>query len=257
MIKSYRQDVFDYVSEKYGSEIEFLWRRTPNYAIFRNADNNKWYGAILDVKREKLGLDGEEKVDIVNVKVDDPMFRDSLLEQVGFFPGYHSSKGYWISILLDGTVPLEEIKNFIDESYDITAAKKKKENVRRPKDWIIPANPKYYDIEHAFDDTDEIEWKQGAGIRVGDTVYMYVAAPVSAILYECKVVDTDIPYEYEDKNLTIKALMKIRLTNRYDPSRFTFDMLKSDYGIYAVRRPRGVPHSLKEDLRFYMIGRRR
>ncbi len=35
---------------------------------------------------------------------------------------------------------------------------------------------------------------------------MYVGAPVSAILYKCKVAETDIPYDYRDGNLTIKAL---------------------------------------------------
>ena len=91
--------------------------------------------------------------------------------------------------------------------------------------------------------------KQGAGIKKGDTVFMYVGAPVSAVLYRCKVTETDIPFEYQDRDLTIKALMKIRLQKRYAPDRFTFDILKSEYGIYAVRGPRGIPTSLSEALK--------
>jgi len=117
------------------------------------------------------------------------------------------------------------------------------------KEWIVPANPKYYDIVHAFDDTDEIDWKQGAGIKTGDTVFMYVASPVSAILYKCKVTETDIPYKYADENLTIMALMKIKLLKRYKPEKFTFDVLKEEYGIYAIRGPRGIPNSLSEALK--------
>ncbi len=41
----------------------------------------------------------------------------------------------------------------------------RKQKLRPAKEWIIPANPKYYDIEHAFDDTDEINWKQRNGKR--------------------------------------------------------------------------------------------
>ena len=78
---------------------------------------------------------------------------------------------------------------------------------------------------------------------------MYVGAPVSAILFKCKVTETDIPYQYQDKNLTIMALMKIRLQKRYKPDKFTFERLKSDYGIYAVRGPRGIPNSLSEALK--------
>ena len=78
---------------------------------------------------------------------------------------------------------------------------------------------------------------------------MYVGAPVSAVLYKCKVTETNIPCQYQDENLTIKALMKIRLLKRYDSTQFTFEVLKSEYGIFAVRGPRGVPNSLSAALK--------
>ena len=46
-----------------------------------------------------------------------------------------------------------------------------------------------------------------------------------------------------------KVKEKIRLLKRYDPEAFTFDVLKEDYGIYAVRGPRGVSYSLSQELR--------
>ncbi len=128
------------------------------------------------------------------------------------------------------------------------AAGSRKKSSRSPKEWLVPANPKYYDIVHAFDDTDEIEWKQGAGIICDDIVYMYVGSPVSAIMYKCIVTETDIPYDFEDENLKITALMKIRLLKRYEPEEFTFEKLKEVYGIYAVRGPIGIPGKLSEAL---------
>ena len=65
----------------------------------------------------------------------------------------------------------------------------------------------------------------------------------------CKVTKTDIPYDNRDGSLTITALMKIRLQKRYKPGRFTFDKLRDEYGIYAIRGPRGVPHLLSEALK--------
>jgi hypothetical protein len=44
-------------------------------------------------------------------------------------------------------------------------------------------------------------------------------------------------------------LMKIRLLKRYAPEQFTFEVLKSEYGIYAIRGPRGVPNSLSSALK--------
>ena len=159
------------------------------------------------------------------------------------------NKQQWITVFLDGSVKKEQVFDLIDASFVATASAKKKQKIRPPKEWIIPSNPKYYGIIHAFDDTDEIDWKQGAGIKTGDTVFLYVGSPVSAILYKCKVTETDIPYSYEDENLTISALMKIKLLKRYKPEKFTFEVLKEEYGIYAVRGPRGIPNSLSAALK--------
>jgi len=244
-----REEIFKYAKKKYGIEPDYPLPTAQDFPVLRHEDNRKWFAIIMDVLREKLGLEGAERVDVLNVKMGDSMLVDILTQQTGYFHGYHISRGNWISILLDGTVPFEDICKWIDESYVVTASKQKKQKIRPPKEWIIPANPKYYDIEHAFDDAKEIDWKQVKGIRTGDTVYVYAAAPVSAILYKCKVTKTDIPYDYRDGSLTITALMKIRLLKRYKPDKFTFDRLKGEYGIFAIRGPRGVPHSLSEELK--------
>ena len=62
----------------------------------------------MDVPRCKLGRDGDEWVDILNVKQSDPFFVDMLIQRDGFFKEYHISRGNWVSILLDGTVSLDE-----------------------------------------------------------------------------------------------------------------------------------------------------
>ena len=46
-----------------------------------------------------------------------------------------------------------------------------------------------------------------------------------------------------------KKKEKIRPQKRYKPDKFTFERLKTDYGIYAVRGPRGMPNSLSEALK--------
>ena len=243
-----RQTVFDYIKKKYKVQPEYPWRTSPGNAVFRHTDNNKWFALVMDVQGDKVGRIGTDYVEVINLKIDDMIFRDIVIRETGIMPAYHMNKMHWISVLLDGTVSEKRVFDLIDMSFLATASAKKKQKIRPPKEWIIPANPKNYDIVHAFDDTDLIDWKQGAGIKKGDTVYIYVAAPVSAVLYKCKVTETDIPYEFQNKYVTIKALMKIRLLKRFAPDRFTFEVLKSEYGIYAVRGPRGIPNSLSEAL---------
>ena len=244
-----REQLFAYIKKKYKAAPERLWARFPDYVIFRHEDNRKWFALIMDIPRNRLGLEGDDLVDVLNLKMPDPLLVDLLVSQPGYFRGYHLNHGNWISLLLDGTVPLEEICRWVEESYLTTASRETKQKLRPPKEWIVPANPRYYDIEHAFDHENEILWKQGKGIKTGDTVFMYAAAPVSAILYKCRVVETGIPFEHHDGRVTVDAVMRLRLQKRYRPDRFTFDILGSEYGIFAVRGPRGIPEELSEALK--------
>ena len=56
----------------------------------------------------------------INVKCD-PRWRDFWREAFpSVIPAYHLNKEHWNSIILDGTVPKEEIRRMIAESYDLT-----------------------------------------------------------------------------------------------------------------------------------------
>jgi Uncharacterized protein conserved in bacteria len=63
---------------------------------------------------------------------------------VRFFRGYHISRGNWVSILLDGSVPLEEVCRWLVESYLTTASRQKKQKMRPPKEWLVASNPNFY-----------------------------------------------------------------------------------------------------------------
>jgi predicted DNA-binding protein (MmcQ/YjbR family) len=41
-------------------------------------------------------------------------------------PGYHMNKKHWNTIIADGTIPLKMIREFIDHSYELVRAKKKR-----------------------------------------------------------------------------------------------------------------------------------
>ena len=173
-METFRDDLYRYIKKKYKADPEYLWRRYPGYAAFRHSDNAKWFGLIMDVSAEKLGLSGEKVKDILNVKIADSMLTDILVRQPGFFRGYHISRGNWLSILLDGTVSFEEICRWLDESYLNTASKEEKQKLRPPKEWIVP--------------------------------------------------------------------------RQYPPDQFTFERLGDEYGIHAVRGPRGIPETLGKAL---------
>lgn len=127
------------------------------------------------------------------------------------------------------------------------AMQKRKSGRTTVKDWIIPANPKYYDVVGAFEASDIVTWKQSSDIHVGDMIYMYVAAPYSSIMYKCRAVEVDIPYQFSDENLTIKQAMKLELLEKYAPGTWSFERIK-EFGVYAVRGPRSMPAELKREM---------
>ncbi len=117
-----RNAVLALAQQRYGTEAEYLWATDPTCGVLRHP-NGKWYAVVIDVLSHKLGLPGDRPVDVLNVQVD-PMMAGSLRLQAGIFPGYHMNKERWISILLDGTVDLEQTAMLLDVSYAITGAKK-------------------------------------------------------------------------------------------------------------------------------------
>lgn len=119
-----RKDVFDYVANQYGTEPEYLWASNPDYAVLRRQDTGKWYGIIMDVPRNKLGLHGDGIVDILDIKCDS-FARELLLQQEGFVPCYHLNKTHWIGVLLDGTVDKKLLCELIDESYGFVGKTKR------------------------------------------------------------------------------------------------------------------------------------
>lgn len=118
-------EVIEYVKEYYNAEPELLWEKYPGDAVFRHIGNKKWFALILlNTPKEKLGISGQGKVDILDLKCD-PNMIGNLLDCNGYLPGYHMNKEHWITILLDGSVPVSEIFGLIDLSFDLTGNRKK------------------------------------------------------------------------------------------------------------------------------------
>ncbi len=127
---SLRDAVLSLAQDRYGTEPEYLFAKSPGFAVLRHP-NKKWYGVVMDLPRHKLGLPGEGMVDALNVTCD-PMISGSLRLQPGILPGYHMNKEHWITIVLDGTVDLTQIEILLDISYDMVGAKthKKKKQAK-------------------------------------------------------------------------------------------------------------------------------
>ena len=215
------------IQNKYQVTPEFLWDKFPHYGVFRNKKSGKWFAAILNVDKSKIihNLSGE--VEILNVKLDH--YLNQYVNKDGIYPAYHMSKKSWVSIILDDTLSDEEIMLLVDLSYSFA---------NFINSWIIPANPKYYDIISLFQHTNFVTWHQDVKVSVGDLVYIYLTIPYQAIMYQCEVVEADISSQYS-KN------MRLKLLREYDQKEFSLEKLKQ-FGLKSVRSARRVPVKLSK-----------
>ena len=233
------------IFETYGDEPVFPWDN-DDAGVFKNPDNGKWYALIMCIDRSKLDKKLSGEVEVVNIKLDEAKIPE-LHKQNGFYPAYHMNKKNWITMVLDGSVPDDVLLALVDESHSFTLGKHRR-NRSGNNAWLVPANPKFFDIEAAFANKKEIIWKQSSDLQVGDTAYMYVGAPISAVLYKCMVTAVNIPYDYEDENLKISRVMKIKLIKKYAKDFMGFAKL-GEYGVRSVRGPRICPQNLVEVLK--------
>lgn len=125
-----REELESYILNHYSTEADYPWADTPRAAVFRHVGNRKWFALVMEVPRDKLGLPGTEKLDIVNFKCD-PILISSLRGEPGVFPAYHMNKASWITAALDGSVPAETIELLLDVSYELTKPKIRRKTANR------------------------------------------------------------------------------------------------------------------------------
>lgn len=113
-----REKIISYVREKYDAEPEYLWQKTPDAFVLRNPKNKKWYALVMSVPKNKVGLDGEGCIDILNVKCS-PLIREILIGEDKAVPAYHMNKRLWISIPLTDKISPTELFAALDESYNL------------------------------------------------------------------------------------------------------------------------------------------
>lgn len=108
----------EYIASEYGVEPEYLWpERFPTYAVFRNPQNQKWFGIIMTIPGIRLGLKTEKDVENVDLKFDKGQALDFAENTAGIYPAYHMNKRHWITIILDGTIEDIKIFRLVDKSF--------------------------------------------------------------------------------------------------------------------------------------------
>ena len=112
-----RQEVLNY-GLSFSNTYQDAPFRDTNWQLVRCRENKKAFLWTYE-KDGKL---------CINIKVR-PEWRDLWrAAYASVLPGYHQNKEHWNTVILDGTVPTEELKKMIAESYDLVAPKDMRKN---------------------------------------------------------------------------------------------------------------------------------
>ena len=243
--------IAELVLREFGEKPDFPFssESVKSAGVFRNAENKKWYGIVMNVPRNRLeGESSAEPADVMNVKHaedDIPL----IVASPGVYPAWHMQKKYWISLILDDTLSDARIMELVRESRGYTLSKAPAAAEKAPS-WVIPANPAMYDVEAALKADGTIWWHQQTAVREGDSVYVYATAPVKAILWRLTVTKADEPIpesEREEYGVTWKKRMYLRLDKTYDRRLTGMDVMKR-FGVSYVRGARRITKELEEYL---------
>ena len=119
-----KQQFLSYCLNTYGTLPDYPFDEDCETAVLRHADNRKWYALVMRVSRRKFGLDSDEVIDVVNLKLPTEMF-GSFGAADGVYPAYHMNKLHWISVLLPDA-PEDVVSFLTNSSFEATKSSKKK-----------------------------------------------------------------------------------------------------------------------------------
>ena len=230
------------IRETYGDEPDHPFDNDDVSAVFRNPADRKWYALIMHIPYARFCAK-EGETDILNVKAH-PEDIPVLTEKEGIFPGWHMNRKHWITVPLDDTLPDEDIQRLVAVSRSFT-----KDAASGPQDvrtWLLPSNPKLWDIIGAMERSDDLIWKQHRNVQKGDRIALYVGAPYSAVLFLYDVTETDVPASY-DFGPNYPYEMHLHCIRRFGRDEVPLSLLKQ-YGVVSVRGPRHAPKALADHL---------
>lgn len=117
-----KRDVIAYCEHTFQTKHENPWQEFPEFCTFKTVRSKKWYALIMNLPGSKLGLKDCKIVDVINLKLP-PEQIQILVDGKHYFPAYHMNKKYWMTVLLDKNVDMEQLKTLIHVSYDLVEKK--------------------------------------------------------------------------------------------------------------------------------------
>ncbi|MCR4950840.1 MAG: MmcQ/YjbR family DNA-binding protein [Solobacterium sp.] len=229
------------IGKEFNDVPEYLFEKFPGWAVVRHAGSGKWYAVLLDT--EIQDETGSRHVQLIDLHC--PLHSVPEDMRTGVMPAFHMNKKTWLSVIADESCEDEQIMDLVRASWQSTETAADRSS---RKIWLIPANPSYFDLDHAFSVSDVLHWKQSASMKPGDIVFIYCGSPQSEIRFQCEVLETEIPFKgVNDGPVHFEKLMKIRMIRKFEDHGLSREMMQK-CGVQGVRGARSMPEPLLNEI---------
>ena len=116
-----KQQFLEHCQDAYGTKADYPFDEDFLTAVLRHEDTRKWYAITMRVSRHKFGMESDEVIDVVNLKLPIEM-HGSFGASDGVYPAYHMNKLHWISVLLPDA-PDDVVSFLTNASFEATRSK--------------------------------------------------------------------------------------------------------------------------------------
>lgn len=111
-----RDDVHTYIRKQYGIDPIKAFKEDPGILVFVRPDSGKWFAATKNIRCSSVDVAGDGRVDILNVRIN-PRDVSALRQKEGYRPAWHMNRNKWVTVLLDGSVDDDTVRDLIDQAY--------------------------------------------------------------------------------------------------------------------------------------------
>ena len=118
-----REQVIDMAMALPGAASDMPFEGDFDSTVLRHSGSRKWFGLLMKVRRDRVGLEGDGLAEVLNLKCDPLVSYGMRQAYPDIVPAYHMNRQLWISVRLEGGVPDEVLRTLIRMSYDLTRGK--------------------------------------------------------------------------------------------------------------------------------------
>ena len=122
-MKTEREYVIEYALSLPLTSVDNPFSDDFDTTVLRHSDTGKWFGIIMNISRCKVGLEGEGRIDVMNLKCKPEETFEAREMCEAIVPAYHMNKKHWISLVFNNSISKELMEALIDNSYELTRKK--------------------------------------------------------------------------------------------------------------------------------------